>query len=94
MGKEFIKLLEQVISPQKTWGCWTRKALSTLIAMGVGVMGFNAYERLQRSHWEDLPLHTAISVDGKAEQVQTYLDGLIRADQNLASVWVLSLIHI
>ena len=90
MGKEFIKLLEQIISPQKTWGCWSRKALSTLIAMSVGVMGFNAYERLQRSHWEDLPLHTAISKGDIAEEVQSYLDGLIRADQNLSSVWIYS----
>ena len=86
MGKEFIKLLEQIISPQKSWGCWARKALSTMIAVGVGAYGFNVYERLQRSHWEDLPLHTAISADGKAEQVQSYLDGLIRADSNLISV--------
>ena len=90
MGKEFIKLLEQIVSPGKTWGCWARKALSTVLAAGVGVVGFNAYERLQRSHWEDLPLHTAITKDGKAFQVQQYLDGLLRADQNLESVWVYS----
>ena len=90
MGKEFIKLLEQIVSPGKTWGCWTRKALSTVLAASVGVVGFNAYEGLQRSHWEDLPLHTAISKNDIANRVQLYLDGLIRADQNLKSVWIYS----
>ena len=90
MGKEFIKLLEQIISPQKNWGCWTRKALSTVLAMSVGVMGFNAYERLQRSHWEDLPLHTAILEGNVSVEVQEYLDKLVKADPSLKSVWLYS----
>ena len=64
MGKEFIKLLEQIISPRRAGVAGLGRHCLLLIAMSVGVMGFNAYERLQRSHWEDLPLHTAIYVGG------------------------------
>ena len=90
MGKEFIKLLEQMVSPGKTWDCWARKALSTLLAAACGVLAFQGYERLQRSHWEDLPLHTAIQKEGVAEQVQLYLDRLVREHgDHLEAVWVL-----
>ena len=91
MGKEFIKLLEQMVSPGKTWDCWARKALSTLLAACCGVLAFQGYERLQRSHWEDLPLHTAIQKEGVAEQVQLYLDRLVREHgDHLEAVWVYS----
>ena len=89
IGKAF-NLVETLISPTKTWGCFARKTLSTLLAASIGGYAFNAYQRIERSHWEDLPLHTAIAEDGKTEKVQVYLDRLMQVDQNLNSVWVYS----
>ena len=91
MGKEFIKLLGDLVSPGKTWDVFARKALSTLMAASCGVLVFTGYQSLQRSHWEDLPLHTAIQKEGVADEVQLYLDRLVREHgDHLEAVWVYS----
>ncbi len=91
MVKEFIKLLEQMTSPGKTWASFARKALSTMMAASCGVLVFTGYQSLQRSHWEDLPLHTAIQKNGVANEVQQYLDHLVREHgDHLLSIWVYS----
>jgi len=90
MTEKLFELLSQIISPGKTWGCFFRKTLSTLLVASIGAYSFNAYQRLERSSWEDLPLHTAIAEGDIASEVQRYLDKLIQADDNLDSVWVYS----
>ena len=87
---EAFKFLTTMASPGKTWGCFFRKSLSTLLVACIGAYGFNQYKNMSRSHWEDLPLDTAIDKGNIKGEVQKYLDGLIRADQNLYSVWVYS----
>ena len=87
---EVVKLLKKQLSPGKTWGCFFRKTLSTLLVACIGAYGFNQYKSMSRSHWEDLPLHTAIAEGDISQQVQLYLDGLVRADHNLHSAWVYS----
>jgi len=90
MTEKFFDLISQMVSPGKTWGCFFRKTLSTLLVASIGAYGFNAYQRLERSHWEDLPLHTAISEGDIALEVQKYLDRLVQADPGLESVWLYS----
>ena len=85
-----LDIIAQMISPGKTWGCFFRKTLSTLLVASIGAYGFNAYQRLERSHWEDLPLHTAITEGDISKQVQQYLDGLKIADSSLRSIWLYS----
>ena len=88
-GKAF-KLLNKIVDPGHDWGHFLRKSLSILLVAGIGAYGFNTYQRLQHSYWEDLPLHTAIDRDDKKEKVQKYLNRLIQADPNLESVWLYS----
>ena len=90
MTEKVIDLISQIVSPGKTWGCFFRKTLSTLLVASIGAYGFNAYQRLERSHWEDLPLHTAIAEGDIASEVQTYIDNLITQDPSLKSIWVYS----
>ena len=85
-----IDLIASMVSPGKTWGCFFRKTLSTLLVACIGAYGFNQYKNMSRSHWEDLPLDTAIEKGNIKGEVQKYLDGLVRHDQNLHSVWVYS----
>ena len=85
-----IDLITTMVSPGKTWGCFFRKTLSTLLVASIGAYGFNAYQRLERSHWEDLPLHTAVQEEGVSESVQEYLEKLIDKDPGLKSVWLYS----
>ena len=79
-----------MVSPGKTWGCFARKTISTILVASIGAYGFTQYQKLQRSHWEDLPLHTAIAEGSIAAEVQDYLDKLIQADPSLRSVWLFS----
>jgi len=85
-----IDLIASMVSPGKTWGCFFRKSLSTLLVASIGAYGFNAYQRLERTHWEDLPLHTAIVEGDIAAEVQQYLESLKRSDPSLRSVWLYS----
>ena len=90
MGEELVKLFEQLVSPQKNWGCWTRKVLSTFLVASIGAYGFNQYQALQRSVWEDLPLHVAIEKDEIEKEVQSYIDILVTRDSSLQGIWVYS----
>ena len=85
-----LDIIASMVSPGKTWGCFYRKTLSTLLVAAIGAYGFNVYQRFERSHWEDLPLHTAILEGDISSRVQTYLDGLKRADPGIKSIWVYS----
>ena len=90
MGKEFIKLLEQIISPQKTWACWSRKTISAVLAASIGAYGFNAYREYQAQSFEALDLHEAVVERGLPEKVQANLESLLRLNPRLASVWLYS----
>ena len=85
-----IDLIASMVSPGKTWGCFFRKTLSTLLVASIGAYGFNAYQRMERSHWESLPLHTAVKEGDVSANVQTYLDRLKQADPSLKAVWLYS----
>ena len=85
-----IDLIASMVSPGKTWGCFFRKTLSTLLVASIGAYGFNAYQRMERSHWESLPLHTAVLEGDVSTNVQKYLDRLVQADPSLKSVWLYS----
>ena len=85
-----IDLIASMVSPGKTWGCFFRKTLSTVLVAIIGAYGFNVYQRAERSHWESLPLHTAVLEDNVSANVQKYLDRLIQADPSLRSVWLYS----
>ena len=90
MTDKVLEIIQQTLSPGKTWGCFFRKTLSTLLVASIGAYAFDAYQRLERSHWEDLPLHTAIEDGDISKQVQKYLDGLRQADPSLRSIWLYS----
>ena len=85
-----IDLIASMVSPGKTWGCFFRKTLSTLLVASIGAYGFNVYQRMERSHWESLPLHTAVKEGDTLQKVQLYLEGLIQRDSTLKSVWIYS----
>jgi hypothetical protein len=85
-----LDIIASMVSPGKTWGCFYRKTLSTLLVAAIGAYGFNVYQRYERSHWEDLPLHTAIKEGDISSRVQRYLDGLKQADPGIKSIWVYS----
>ena len=88
---EAFKFLNTVASPGKTWGCFFRKSLSTLLVACIGAYGFDQYKNMSRSHWEELPLHTAIEVGDKRKQTQKYLDSLVHSHgDHLKGVWVYS----
>ena len=85
-----IDLIASMVSPGKTWGCFFRKTLSTLLVATIGAYGFNTYQRVERTHWESLPLHTAVLEGDVSSNVQTYLDRLKQSDPSLKSVWIYS----
>jgi len=87
---KIVDLIASMVSPGKTWGCFFRKTLSTLLVASIGAYGFNTYQRLERSHWEDLPLHTAVKEGDIEERVSKYLQMLVTADASLKSVWLYS----
>jgi hypothetical protein len=87
---KFVDLIGQMISPGKTWGCFFRKTLSTLLVASIGAYSFTTYQRMERSHWEDLPLHTAVKDGNIEERVNRYLQLLVAADTGLRSVWLYS----
>ncbi len=87
---KIVDLITSMVSPGKTWGCFFRKTLSTLLVASIGAYGFNTYQRLERSHWEDLPLHTAVKAGNISDQVDSYLTKLIESDPSLLSVWLYS----
>jgi len=87
---KLIDLIASMVSPGKTWGCFARKTLSTILVASIGAYGFTQYQSLQRSHWEDLPLHTAIAEGNISAEVQEYLEKLIKKDPSLRSVWLYS----
>ena len=89
--EELAKLLTSIVSPGKDWGTFSRKVLSTLLVFCIGAYSFSKYEDMNRSHWEDLPLHTAIEVGGRRGEAQAYLDTLMRAHQGMIKgIWVYS----
>ena len=90
MGEEFIKLLQSMVSPGKTWGCFFRKVISTSLVFTIGAYSFNQYQTLQRSFWEDLPLHTAIEKDEISDEVNRYINNLLARDPSLRGIWVYS----
>ena len=85
-----IDLIASMVSPGKTWGCFFRKTLSTLLVASIGAYGFNVYQRMERSHWEDLPLHTAIEKGDISREVEEYLTKLLQSNPDLNSIWVYS----
>ena len=85
-----IDLIASMVSPGKTWGCFFRKTLSTLLVASIGAYGFNAYQRYERSSWEDLPLHTAIAKGDIPRNVQKYIEGLKISDPGIKSIWIYS----
>ena len=85
-----LDIIAQMVSPGKTWGCFYRKTLSTLLVAAIGAYGFNVYQRYERNHWEGLPLHTAIKEGDISTRVQSYLDKLNQADTGIKSIWVYS----
>ena len=85
-----LDIIASMVSPGKTWGCFYRKTLSTLLVAAIGAYGFNVYQRLERSHWEDLPLHTAVTEGDIEGRVRRYLQLLVAADDSLKSVWLYS----
>ena len=68
--EEFAKLVTTIVSPGKDWATFIRKVLSTTLIACIGAYGFSQYEEMNRSHWDDLPLHTAIEVDDRREEAQ------------------------
>jgi hypothetical protein len=88
--EKIVDLIASMVSPGKTWGCFFRKTLSTILVASIGAYGFNTYQRLERSHWEDLPLHTAIKEGDIEERVSRYLQLSVNADKSLKSVWLYS----
>ena len=88
---ELANLLSAIVNPGKDWGTFSRKVLSTLLVAAIGAYGFSRYEHINRSHWDDLPLHTAIEVGDRKNEAQRYLDHLMRAHEDkLKGVWVYS----
>ncbi len=85
-----LDIIASMISPGKTWGCFYRKTLSTILVASIGVYGFNVYQRHERVHWENLPLHTAITEGDISERVQGYLDRLKQTDEGIKSIWIYS----
>ena len=88
--EKIVDLIASMVSPGKTWGCFFRKTLSTILVASIGAYGFTTYQRMQRSHWEDLPLHTAVTEGDIEERVNKYLQLLVAADPSLLSVWLYS----
>ena len=88
---ELFKLLRSIVAPGNNWGSFSRKDLSTLMVACIGAYAVNRYEHFNRSHWEDLPLHTAITVGDRRDASQKYLDNLMRSHQGqLKGIWVYS----
>ena len=89
--EELAKLVTTVVSPGKDWATFMRKVLSTALVACIGAYGFHQYQSMNRSHWDDLPLHTAIEVDNRRQEAQRYLDHLMLAHgDKLKGVWVYS----
>ena len=87
---KLIDLIASMVSPGKTWGCFARKTLSTILVASIGAYGFNTYRDYQRTAWENLPLELAVKEGDIGERVQSYLDRLKAADPSLKSVWLYS----
>ena len=87
---KILELVTQIISPGKTWGNFFRKTLSTLLVASIGAYAFNAYRTMGESHWEKLPLHSAIKKNAVKKEVEQYLQLLINSDPSLLSVWLYS----
>ena len=87
---KIVNLISQIITPGKTWGYFFRKTLSTILVASIGAYAFNTYRSYTSSHWEKLPLHTAIKTNTIEVEVKRYLQLLIAADISLVSVWIYS----
>jgi GAF domain-containing protein len=87
---KIVDLIASMVSPGKSWGCFFRKTLSTILVASIGAYGYTTYQRLERSHWEDLPLHTAVNEGDIEDRVKKYLQILVSADPSLKSVWLYS----
>ena len=85
-----LKQIRKIIDPGDSWSKFFRKSLSTLLVASIAMFGYSVYSRDTRSHWEDLPLHVAIKKGDISDQVQEYLERLVRHDDRLRSVWVYS----
>tara|TARA_R110001592_G_scaffold176077_1_gene415506 strand:- start:2519 stop:3091 length:573 start_codon:yes stop_codon:yes gene_type:complete len=90
MMEKIVDLIANMVSPGKTWGGFFRKTLSTILVASIGAYGYTTYQRAERSHWEDLPLHTAVKEGDIEGRVSTYLQLLASADAALKSVWLYS----
>ena len=87
---KLVELIDHIVTPGKSWGGFFRKTLSLLTIAAMGAYAFNVYQDMQRSHWEDLPLHDAIDDRDKEKKVEFYLDTLVATDSYLTSVWLYS----
>ena len=90
MMDKALDIVASMVSPGKTWGCFFRKTLSTLLVAAIGAYGFNTYRRFEAKTFEALDLHEAVLVRGLPEKVQDNLDGLMRRNPDLKSVWLYS----
>ena len=89
--KELIKLIEEIIGPENSWSKFARKFISVILTFSLGGVVWTEYQKIQRSGWEDLPLHTAINKGTIAKQVQDYLNRLLRMRTGeLKSIWLYS----
>ena len=87
---KIVELIDHIVSPGNSWAGFFRKSLSLLTVAGIGAYGFTVYQSMKRSHWEDLPLHTAIDDHEIEKKVEFYLDTLVSTDSYLNSVWLYS----
>jgi hypothetical protein len=88
---KFLNLIEKLIVPEKTWGGFLRKTISTLLVASISVVGFTQYRDHQRSHWEELPLHTAIKANDRIEpQSRHFLETVVRTNPHVDSIWLYS----
>ena len=85
-----IDLIASMVSPGKTWGCFFRKTLSTLLVAAIGAYGFNSYRSWQNQTFEALDLHDAVVERGLPEKIQENLEGLLRRNPQLKAVWLYS----
>ena len=88
---KILNLIEKLIVPEKTWGGFLRKSISTVLVASLSVCGYNLYRNHERSHWELLPLHTAIEQRSDIKpNVRLYIDTIVRTNPHVDGVWVYS----
>ena len=91
MVDKLITLVSDLLQPQKTWGCFTRKMISILTLAGLGYIGTMTYLDIRYAYDKFIPVHEIVETDPHAFQAVKDLMARMQVQHHeIKGIWLYS----